>query len=95
MNTKELVEAAKIAAPDELKGLQNKSAGVLIAEVFKQISNELEKTNEGVVRVHGLGQFRVKQVSREKEGQKVEKKMISFRAGTSKSKKKGDVPSND
>ena len=79
MNVKELVQRAKVASP-KLQSLPDDQAIVLVREIFKELSRELEATTRGAVKVGGLGTFRVRQVEKTKDGQTVRAKRTMFRA---------------
>jgi len=82
---KELVERVK-GSSKQFADLPDGKAIALLREVFRQIGDEVARTNDGVVKVSGLGSFRIKQVEREKDGKKEMVKKITFRAATVKEK---------
>jgi len=98
MNIKKVVRQAKQANPNELGKLGNQKAISLLREVFRQIHAEIAEKNAGVVKVGGLGVFRIKEVEVEKEGNKKLVKRVRFvpRAGREKSSEQdSDEPDSD
>lgn len=85
MKIKELVQSVKDSTP-ALAGIPDGKAVALLRAAFQQISAEIESTAEGVVKVGGLGQFRVRQVEREKGDEKVTVKVVGFRKAVPKAK---------
>lgn len=83
MNVNELVANAKAADPG-LSSIPDARATALVREVLRQIGKQLEDTADGKVGVVGFGSFRVKPVEREKDGQKVVGKRVTFRASEAK-----------
>jgi len=79
MNVKELVQRAKVASP-KLQSLPDDQAIVLVREIFRELSRELEATTKGAIKVAGFGTFRVQEVERTKDGQTVRSKRTIFRA---------------
>ena len=82
MKTKEIVDLIKAERPALLsKKISEKKATKLIRNAFSQLRSQIESANNGdVVKVRGLGNFRVKQVEREIDGQKTTVKRVTFRA---------------
>jgi nucleoid DNA-binding protein len=76
MKIEEIARSARQSA--KLDGVKEEDAAALVREVFQQILKEIEGTSEGKIRLDGLGQFRVRMATREKDGRKV--KRIAFRA---------------
>jgi hypothetical protein len=80
LNLEDIVVKAKQAEPDALGNIEDAKAVGLIREVFNQISNAISAADEGVIRVGGLGQFRVMNVERERGGTKANVRKVTFRA---------------
>ena len=78
MEITELVQIAKRASPDVLGKVPDAAAAALLREVFAQIGQQIQATDEGEVKVAGLGQFRVRQVERDKGGEKKTVKRTIF-----------------
>jgi hypothetical protein len=74
----ELVGQAVKTVP-ELTKIPVETAHVLVRTVFKQIGQKIDSVGDGVVRVPGLGQFRIKQVEEDKDGSKQIIKRVAFR----------------
>jgi hypothetical protein len=93
MSLKDLVAGAKKSAP-ALENMPDARAVALLREVFRGIGAQIEGTSDGVVKVPGLGNFRVKMVEKEKDGQKTQVKRVIFKeaavkAGAAAGKPKG------
>lgn len=90
MKAKDVVELIKTEKPALLGKMSEKKATALIRNAFILLGKHIESANVGdVVKVRGLGNFRGKQVEREKGGKKMTVKRISFRA---KPLKKSSAP---
>lgn len=87
MKPSEIVELIKKSNPDLLGKTPTPKAAKIIAAALSVISQQLIETTEGMVKVPGLGAFAVKQVEREKEGEKKTVKRIAFRIPKAKVKK--------
>lgn len=74
----ELVQQAKAASSD-LEKLSDAKAAALVRQVFLQIGDLVEATEEGKINVTGLGQFNISKVVREKDGQSQTIKRVVFR----------------
>ena len=79
MKAIELAEFIKQANPELLGKTPKAKVARIIAAAFAQIGNQLEQTTEGAVKFPTLGTFTIKQVEREKDGQKLTVKKIGFR----------------
>jgi nucleoid DNA-binding protein len=77
MNINELVRNAKRTNPG-LKTLPDEGARTLVKEVLQQIREEIDMTQEGLVKIGGFGRFRIKQGKREKNGQTMVVKRVAF-----------------
>ena len=79
MKAIEIVESIKQSNPKLLGKMPEKRAATLVQSVLAELGKQLDAVDNGVVKVQGLGNFRIKQVEREKDGQKVTLKRVSFR----------------
>jgi nucleoid DNA-binding protein len=79
MNVTELIEDVRRKNPKLLEGISQEQAEALVRNVFRQVSETLAATEEGVIKYPGLGQFRVRKVEREVDGEKVTRTQIMFR----------------
>ena len=79
MKVTELIEQIQQANPKLLAGIPANRAAALIRNAFKHMNEALAETEEGVVIFAGLGQFRVRKVEKEVEGEKVIRTQIAFR----------------
>ena len=86
MNANEVVELIKKEKPNLLGKMSEKKAAALVRNAFLQIGKHIDAAGEGVIKVPGLGNFRVKQVERERNGQKVNVKRVAFRVTRRKNK---------
>jgi len=78
MNIIELVQKAKKTNP-KLKAIPYPKAAALVRSVLNQLKQEIDATEEGVVKVPLLGRFKINLVEKERDGEKIIKKQISFR----------------
>lgn len=65
----EIVEMIKLENPELLGKMPEKRAALIIKEVLAQIGKQVSAMDEGVLKVPGFGNFRVKQVERKKDGE--------------------------
>lgn len=78
MNITQLVRRAKLA-DRALEQIRDEDAAALLRAVFENIRKEIYATQEGMVKVIGLGQFRIAQKPRERSGTTEIVKRIAFR----------------
>jgi nucleoid DNA-binding protein len=83
MNVNEMVRNAKRSKPN-LKALPDEEARALVKEVLQQIREEVDMTDDGLVKIPTFGRFRVKQGKREKNGQTMVVKRVVFLAAKPK-----------
>ena len=88
MKANEIVESIKQSNPKLLGKMTEQRAATLVQAVLAELGKQLDAVDTGVLKVQGLGNFRIKQVEREKEGQTVKLKRISFRKVKRKAKVK-------
>lgn len=69
MNAMEIIEQIKGESPDLLGKLPDKKAARIVSAALAQVARSIAATDAGVVRVPGLGVFRVRQQERLKEGE--------------------------
>jgi nucleoid DNA-binding protein len=81
MKVIELVENIKKEKPELFGEMPEKKAAALVREAFAQIGKKLDEMvdQDEVLRIKGLGTFRIRMVEKEKEGRKVSEKRILFR----------------
>lgn len=82
----EIVALIKNENPKLMSNIQGKQAALFVREAWQLISKQIEAVDEGLVKVPGLGSFRVRQVEQDKDGTKTKVKKIIFKAATGKSK---------
>jgi len=78
MKIKELAEKAKAAHPGSLGNLPDGKVNLLTRTLFALIKEELDNTAEGAVKIAFLGQFKVRNVEVEKDGEKIQHRRIQF-----------------
>ncbi len=86
MKAIEIVQHLKEENSKILETIPDKKAAILIRNAWVQIGKRIAETEEGVIKVQGFGNFRVRQIEREKDGQKVTVKRIIFRPIGSRTK---------
>ncbi|MGZ8151553.1 MAG: hypothetical protein ACXW0Q_01195 [Methylovulum sp.] len=75
----EIVELIKKESPELLGKMSEGKAAKIIRAALVQLGKQLEETDEGVLKVAGLGNFQIKQREKEKEGKKITTKVITLR----------------
>jgi len=78
MIIKELVQQVKGRVPAQLGKIPDAKAASLLREAFALIRDELAKTDQGMVKVGGLGNFRIRLVEVENDGKTETVKRITF-----------------
>jgi nucleoid DNA-binding protein len=91
MKLTEIVELIKSDNPQLLGKMPDKKAAQIVRAVLGQVGKSVAGTAEGVVKVPGLGNFRVKNVEREKDGQKLTVRKVAFIVPKPGAKKKEQV----
>lgn len=86
MNAKEVVELIKTEKPTLLGKMSEKKAAALIRNAFIQIGKRIDSMDAGEVKVRGLGNFRIKQVERNKDGKNTVVRRVIFRSKPLKKK---------
>lgn len=97
MKNSEIIELIKNQNSALIKDVGVKKATLLIRLALEQLAVNISEADEGLIRVPALGQFNVRNVEREKDGQQVKVKHIMFRpvkpraktSGTQEEKTKG------
>lgn len=79
MKPTEIVEKLQQNDPELLGKIPPRKAAGIIRAAFEQLVIELQNTDEGKVTVPKLGNFIVRQVDTEKNGEKAQVKRIIFR----------------
>jgi nucleoid DNA-binding protein len=82
----EIVALIKNENPKLMSNIQGKQAAQFVREAWQLISKQIEAVDEGLVKVPGLGSFRVRQVEQDKDGTKTKVKKILFKASAGKAK---------
>lgn len=85
MKPTEIIERIKKENPKLLGNLADQKAARIVLAALAQLGSEIDAMDEGVVKVAGFGNFRVRQVEREKDGKKVTLKRTFFVAAKRKS----------
>lgn len=80
MTITDLVQRARQSAPQKLKDISDEAAAVLLREAFALIGKQIASTDEGMVKVAGLGQFRVRKVEATPDGVKAATRRTLFKA---------------
>jgi nucleoid DNA-binding protein len=78
MKLKELIQLAKEANPDQLKNIPDARATAILRVVFDQLKQEIQTATDKPVSLAGFGQFKIKRVEKEQDGQKVVRQRIFF-----------------
>lgn len=86
MKALEIVELIKQSNPKLLGKTPDARAAKIITAALSQIGQQLNATTEGPLKIPSLGVFAIKQVEREKDGQTVTVKKVSFRSPKPKAK---------
>jgi hypothetical protein len=74
----EIVERIKAEKPELLGKVPDKKAAQIIRAALLVLGKQVASMEDGVAKVPGLGNFRVKMVEREKDGQKVKVRKVGF-----------------
>ena len=88
MTPTELVERIKEKRPNLLGNMPEKKAVALIRAALADLGRHIAEAEEGVVKVQGMGNFRIRMVEREKDGKTVSVKRTMFLAAKPKNKDK-------
>ena len=78
MNIKEIVQQVKARVPEQFGKLPEAPAARLLREAFAVVLGELESTDNGVVKIGGLGTFRIRLVEVEIDGKPKMVKRVMF-----------------
>lgn len=74
----ELVEKVRLENPNLLGGLNSKVAARVVKGVLELMRNELEATEDGVLRIDGFGRFKVKTIEKVVDGETVYVKRVQL-----------------
>jgi hypothetical protein len=90
MKINELVKSMREEKPELFAGIRPGAASALIREAFGRVSQAIAETEDGVVKVGGMGAFRSVTLEREADGTSVKKRRVIFvpaaiREGTTRS----------
>jgi len=91
MKANEIVESIKQSNPQLFGKMPDQKAITLVQAVLAELGKQIDAVDNGVVKVQGFGNFRIKQVEREKDGEKVTLKKVAFRKAKRKAKLKVKV----
>lgn len=80
MKVIELIEAIKNEQPDALGKVADKRAARIVRAALAEIARQIDASEEGTVKIAGLGNFRVRNVKRGKEGEEKTVRRVAFRA---------------
>ena len=80
MNPMEIVEKMKAENPEALGKINHGIAARIVRLALAEIGAQIAAADEGVVRVAGLGSFRIKHIEKEVDGEKVSVRKIIFAA---------------
>lgn len=78
MKPVEIVERIKKENPLALGNIPDQRAARIIFAALAQLGKHIDAMSDGVLKVPGLGNFRVRKIEREKEGKKVMVKRTIF-----------------
>jgi hypothetical protein len=78
MKSTEIVELIKQSNPKILGKLPDAKVAKIVAATLREISKQVSSAEDGTLKVAGLGSFKIRQVEREKDGQKKTVKKVSF-----------------
>ena len=79
MNAKEIVGMLRVQKPAVLGKMSDKKAAALIRNALLLLGEKIDATQDGVVKVRGLGNFRVKQVGKATGAAKPTARRVTFR----------------
>lgn len=68
-NAADILKGIKASSPKALDKIDDPQALRLVRLALRQIAQQVRTTESGAVKVAGLGSFRVRQITREREGQ--------------------------
>lgn len=81
----EIVKLIKEKQPEVLAGIPDKKAALLIRTTLAELGKQIAAAEEGAVKVPGLGNFRVRQIKKEKPGEDAKTiKKVLFRLSKEK-----------
>jgi nucleoid DNA-binding protein len=87
MGPEELIAAIEEKRPGLLEGeVSDETAGALLMQAFQIIQERLDRLPEGVLKIRGLGTFRVRNVERTDGPSRVTRRVISLNIAPSESK---------
>jgi nucleoid DNA-binding protein len=95
MDIREIICRAKENTPELAEGMSDSAAAALLSDAFKQVSEAIEATDDGMIKVPGLGQFQIRQAERERDGQSRAVRRVTFRPEARKRLRKPEATSNE
>lgn len=87
MKIKELAQKTIDGGKSDLSKLSEQYVATIARTVFEIISSEIQAVSEGVVKVQGLGNFKIRQVDVEGEKKGTQRRRITFSPAKSKVEK--------
>jgi len=93
LNPKSLAAAVKSSGGPGLKSIPEGKVAKILSLAFAEISKEMKSVEKGVLRVKGLGVFKVRSREVEKEGKKTAVRRVGFAASKPKVRKPKAGPS--
>ena len=88
MNANQIVEKIRAESPALLNKIDDKVAARVVRATLTEIGKQLAQVDDGALSLPGFGRFKVKQVEKEKEGEKKVAKRISFKVAKPKDEEK-------
>ncbi len=92
MKPSEIVELIKKDKPNVFGELSDKKASLIVREILSHLGRHIEGMDEGVLKLTGLGKFRIRQTLKEEDGKEVPRKKVSFSMAKSA---KGEAEKSD
>jgi len=88
----ELVEILRQENPDLLGNIPDKRVARIIRLALARLALEIDAADEGVVKVLGFGNFRIRQIEQEKAGETVKIRRVIFRPASKAAVEKKSPP---
>ena len=76
----DMIRLVRKESPKLLAQVPDKRAAALVRAALNQLGKRIKAVEDGVVKVPGFGNFRMRQIEREKDGKKVTVTRTIFRA---------------
>ena len=75
----DLVEILREETPELLGNIPDNRAARIVREALAILALKIDATDEGVVKVPGFGNFRIRHIEQEQDGRTVSLKRVTFR----------------